>query len=269
MMLKLAKLGIAIAAVATLIVPAAFAGVPDVTQSYFVPQSGSVASPVEGAAALANFRHCPNNDGVGVLSNNARLKVVVRASDGSPIANIPAADIYLKFNGGTLGMGFSGSGADSVIATNALNPIAGCPDIRFVTADAPTNAEGVAYITLWGGTYVSGNATRDSFRKWGGYDGNIPLFVLGSQLNGYLTTVHGITPNFTMHLKSFDFQGGYTTTLNQGEVVNSSDYSPVRAAIGGTYRYNNDFQQDGTINSADISPIIAHFGHDCDTPNNP
>jgi len=268
MMLKLAKLGIAIAAVATLIVPAAFAGVPDVTQSYYVPQSGTLAAPVEGAGALANFRRCPNDDGTQVLRNNSRLKVVVRASDGSPIANIPAADIYLKFNGGTAAQGFSGSGGDSIIATSLYNPAASCPDIRFVIADAPTDAEGVAYITLLGSTPGSpGVATRDPFRKWGGYEGDIPLFVLGSQLNGYLTTVHGLTPTFTAHVKSVDHQGGRTTTLNQGEVVNSLDINPVQSNINtGTYVYARDFQQDGVINSLDYNFIRGHNGHNCNTP---
>src|SRR6267143_5464132 len=107
MMLKVAKLGIAMAVLAVLIVPAAYAGVPDVTQSFFVPQSGSFTTPTEGAAAIANARRCPNTgsgdplEGTQVLKLNARLKVVVKASDGSPIAGIPASDICVLFNGGT------------------------------------------------------------------------------------------------------------------------------------------------------------------------
>ena len=90
MMLKVAKLGIAMAVLAVLIVPAAYAGVPDVTRSFFVPQSGSVTTPTEGAAAIANARRCPNDDGTQVLRLNSRLKVVVQASDGSPIAGTSA-----------------------------------------------------------------------------------------------------------------------------------------------------------------------------------
>ncbi|MGE5177177.1 MAG: hypothetical protein ACM3JJ_12500, partial [Hyphomicrobiales bacterium] len=62
-MLKVAKLGIAIAAVLAWIVPAAQAGVPDITQSYYVPQVGTVATPTEGTLATRFFRICPNNDG--------------------------------------------------------------------------------------------------------------------------------------------------------------------------------------------------------------
>ncbi len=268
MMLKLAKLGIAIAAVATLIVPAAFAGVPDVTQSFYVPQSGSVTTPVEGVAAMANFRRCPNDDGIQVLKNNSRLKIVVKASDGSPIANIAAADICLLFNGGTAAQGFSGAGDDSIIATNAYNPAANCPDVRCVQADAPTDANGVTYITFLGSTPGSpGVATRDPLRKWGGYAGDIPVRVLGYQLQGFLTTVHGITPNYTAHVKSVDFVGGRTTTLNLGEVVNSLDINPVQSNINtGTYSYPRDFQQDGIINSLDSNFIRGHNGHNCNTP---
>src|SRR5258705_12011536 len=100
MMLKVAKLGIAMAVLAVLIVPAAYAGVPDATQCFYVPQSGSVTTPTEGAAAMANARRCPNDDGSQGLRLNSRLKVVVKASDGSPIAGIPASDLCGLFNGG-------------------------------------------------------------------------------------------------------------------------------------------------------------------------
>src|SRR5258708_12421435 len=100
MMLKVAKLGIAMAVLAVLIVPAAYAGVPDATQCFYVPQSGPVTTPTEGALAMANARRCPNDDGSQVLRLNSRLKVVVKASDGSPIAAIPASDISLLYNHG-------------------------------------------------------------------------------------------------------------------------------------------------------------------------
>src|SRR5213593_1945835 len=128
MMLKLAKLGIAMAVLAVLIVPAAYAGAPDVTLSYYVPQSGSITTPTEGTAAIANARRCPNDDGSQVLKLSSRLKVVVKASDGSPIAGIPASDICVLFNGGTPAQGFSGVGDDSIIATFQFNQLANCPD---------------------------------------------------------------------------------------------------------------------------------------------
>ena len=246
----------------------AFAGVPDVTQSFYVPQSGSVTTPTEGVAAMANFRRCPNDDGTQVLKLNSRLKIVVKASDGSPIRNIAAADICLLFNGGTPAQGFSGAGGDSIIATNQYNPAASCPDVRCVQADAPTDSNGVTYITLLGSTPGSpGVATRDPLRKWGGYEGDIPVTVLGYKLPGFLTTAHGVTPNYTAHVKSVDFVGGRTTTLNLGEVVNSLDINPVQSNINtGTYNYSRDFQQDGIINSLDYNFIRGHNGHNCNTP---
>ncbi|HTK70652.1 MAG TPA: hypothetical protein VL857_12710, partial [Candidatus Eisenbacteria bacterium] len=66
MMLKVAKLGIAIAAVLAWIVPAAYAGVPDVNNSFYVPQAGTTTTPLEGAStpkSFSFFRGCPNNDG--------------------------------------------------------------------------------------------------------------------------------------------------------------------------------------------------------------
>lgn len=282
MMLKLAKLGIAIAALATLIVPAAYAGVPDVTQSFFVPQSGSVTTPCEGAVsgangcaatpaggAIRNFRRCPNDDGTQVLTNSARLKVVVKASDGSPIMGIPAADICLLFNGGTAAQGFAGAGDDSVIATNQYNPLLGCPDVRCVPADAATDASGVTYITLLGATAGSpGVATRDPLRKWGGYAGDIPVMVLGFKLQGKLTSGSALG-SYTAHVKSLDFVGGRTATpLNAGELVNSLDINPVQSSINtATYNYARDFDNNGVVNSLDYNFIRGHNGHTCNVPN--
>lgn len=280
MMLKLAKLGIAIAALATLIVPAAYAGVPDVNQSYFVPQIGSVTTPCEGSVAGANgcsatttggaigsFRRCPNNEGAPVLRNNARLKVVVKASDGTAIEGIPAADICLLFNGGTAAQGFSGAGDDSVIATSQYNPTAQCPDIRCVPADAPTDVNGETYITLLGATPGQpGVATRDAFRKWGGYAGDIPVMVLGFKLNGKLTSA-AIGFNYTAHVKSLDFVGGRTTTPDLGEKVDNLDINPVQSSVNtGIYNYARDFDNNGAVNSLDYNFIRGHNGHDCNSP---
>src|SRR6266850_1232965 len=193
MMLKVAKLGIAIAAVLAWIVPAAYAGVPDVTNSFYVPQRGPVGTPIEGAGALTFFRVCPNNDPSGVATA-ARIKVVVRDVNGTGIVGVAAADICMLFNGGTPSQGFSGVGADSIIANRQFNPGGGglptCPDVRCVQADGPTDANGTTYITFTGGSPLTpGVGVRDPFRKWGHYDSNeIPVFVLGFKLLGRLTT---------------------------------------------------------------------------------
>ena len=266
MMLKLAKLGIAMAVLALLIVPAAYAGVPDATKCFYVPQSGSLTTPTEGAAAMANARRCPNDDGTQVLRLNARLKVVVLASDGSPIAGIPASDICVMFNGGTPAQGFSGVGDDSIIANFQFNQLSNCPDVRCVQADAPTDAAGVTYITWLGTTPGNpGVGVRDPFRKWGGYAGNIPVMVLGFQIQGKLTSASGLG-SYTAHVKSLDFVGGRTAAANQGELVNSLDIAPVQAAIGAAYQYHMDFDNNGIVNSIDLSFIKAHNNHKCNLP---
>ncbi len=273
MMLKVAKLGIAMAVLAVLIVPAAYAGVPDVTQSFFVPQSGSVTTPTEGAAAIVNARRCPATgssnvaqEGTQVLRLNARLKVVVKASDGSPIVGIPASDICVLFNGGTPAQGFSGVGDDSVIANFQFNQIANCPDVRCVPADAPTDANGVTYITWIGATPGQpGVGTPDATRRWGGYAGDIPVMVLGFKLQGKLTSGSALG-SYTAHVKNLDSVGGRTAALNQGELVNSLDINPVRAAIGHPYQYQIDFDNNGIVNLIDLNFINAHNNHKCTTP---
>jgi len=247
-------------------IPAAYAGVPDVTQSFYVPQRGSVSTPTEGAVAIASARRCPNDDGTQVLALSSRLKVVVKASDGSPIAGIPASDICVLFNGGTPAQGFSGVGDDSIIANFQFNQLSSCPDIRCVQADAPTDAAGVAYITWIGATAGSpGVGTRDPFRKWGGYAGSIPVMVLGFQLQGKLTSGSALG-SYTAHVKSLDFVGGRTAAPNQGELVNSLDIAPVQAAVGHPYQYQMDFDNNGIVNSIDLSFIKAHNNHKCNFP---
>src|SRR5206468_2441840 len=157
---------------------------------------------------------------------------VVFGTNTLPMAGIPAADICVLFNGGTPPplQGFTGAGDDSIIANSQYNPAANCPDVRCVRADAPTDANGVTYITWLGSTPGNpGVATRDPFRKWGGYAGDIPVRVLGVQLQGKLTDLGAGSPlgSYTAHVKSTDWVGGRTTALNQGEVVNTLDINPV------------------------------------------
>jgi len=247
-------------------IPAAYAGVPDVTRSFFVPQSGSVTTPTEGAAAIANARRCPNDDGTQVLRLNSRLKVVVQASDGSPIAGIAASDVCVMFNGGTPAQGFSGVGDDSIIANFQFNQLSNCPDVRCVQADAATDASGVTYITWIGSTPGQpGIGTRDPFRKWGGYAGDIPVMVLGFKLQGKLTSASALG-SYTAHVKSLDHVGGRTTALNQGELVNTLDINPVQGAIGTPYKYQMDFDNNGIVNTIDLNFIKGHNNHKCNFP---
>jgi len=270
MMLKVAKLGIAIAAVLAWIVPAAYAGVPDVALSFYVPQGGSVGTPTEGAAALQFFRVCPNNDAVSVAAH-ARIKVVVRDVNGNGIANIAAADICILFNGGTTIQGFSGVGADSVIANQRWAPVAQCPDVRCVQADAPTDANGTTFITFLGANALNpGVGVRDPLRKWGHYDSELPVFVLGFKLSGRLTTASA-NGTYTLRVKNFDISqpSGLLNQLNLSEVVNQQDVNQFAPNFGNLpgniQKYWCDFNNDNLVNQTDVNAMAPHVGHDCDS----
>lgn len=250
---------------------AAYAGVPDAGTSFYVPQRGTVASPLEGTAATSFFRACPNNDGGTSLANNARLKVVVRDSNSNGIPGIAAADICLLFNGGTAAQGFSGVGADSVIANGQFNQSPLCPDVRCVQADAETDATGTTYITFTGSTPGSpGVGTRNPLRKWGHYDTKIPVFVLGFEIQGRLNSAAS-NGTYTLQIKNYDHTGGLGTALNQGTSVTSADFNAIANSIGvvNALTWWRDFDSQGGIASSDFNQISQHTTHDCDTPNNP
>jgi len=298
----------------------ASAGVPDVNMSFFVPQAGSLTTPCEGVntlgspgtcsgvpangnlpayAAISVFPGgalgctytCPNVDGGAVLRNWARLKVVVRASDGSPIANIPAADICAMFNGGTVAQGFSGVGADAIAADPQWSGGAaiGCPAVRCVQADAPTDATGTTYITWIGhrASDAAGMGNRDPNRKWGGYDSEIPVLVLGYKLRGQLATTGpgAVAGNYICIVKNFDVQGSNLAIANSAEKVsNPTDYNYVNARLGAApgaptaanpsgppaaFGFDVDYTGNGTVtNPADFNLFTAHLvgTHTCNFP---
>lgn len=247
------------------------AGVPDVTKSFYVPQVGTVASPTEGTLATRLFRMCPNNDGGSSLPSNARIKVVVLDVNGNAIAGIAAADICLMFNGGTAAQGFSGVGADSIIANSTWNQSPLCPDIRCVQADAPTNANGVAYITFAGADVNNPGVTlRNANRKWGHYDTEIPVYVLGFKISGALTTA-GPIGNYALRIKNFDWTGGLGAALNAGEAVTLTDFNGVANGIGvsNAIAYWKDFDNSGSVTLTDFNTLVAHINHTCAFPLNP
>jgi len=270
-MLKLAKLGTAIAAVLALIVPAAYAGVPDLSLSYYVPQTGTVASPTEGTNAIALFKVCPNNDGGTSLPNNARVKVVVRDVNGNAIAGIAAADICVLFNGGTSAQGFSGVGADSVIANSTWNQAPLCPDVRCLAADAPTDVNGATYVTFTGANVANpGVGVRDASRKWGHYDSELSVYVLGFKLQGRLTTASA-NGSYILRIKNFDVSSGLLASLNQGEQVTSLDFNAMVSNLGKSnpITYWLDYNNSATVTSLDFNQLVGHLNHNCTVPNNP
>lgn len=237
---------------------------PSTTNSYFVPQAGPTINPgvLEGAQAIAYAVTCPNND---LLTNNARIKIVVKDSGGTPIANIQAVDIYASINGGPASQGFSGTGDDTLMASSTWQPLSGCPNVRHIIADAVTDVTGTTYITWKGSTPGQpGIATRDRNRKWGLWAGDIPIFVLGTQIQGRLTSVSA-NGSYTAHIKNIDTESGLS--INAGEFIDSLDLAPIQAAIGGPYKYQYDFDNDGDVDQNDFNLVRLHLKHRCNYPN--
>lgn len=279
--LKLVSAAVVVLAAFALPGPAS-AGVPDLTQSFYVPQAGDpdptglapgmirpfqTAVLTEGTNAARLFRMCPNNDGGTSLPNNSRVKVVLRDSNGNPIPNVPAADICVLFNGGTPAQGFSGVGADSVIANSQFNGSPLCPDVRCVAADGPTNGGGVTFITFTGSSPTSrGIGIRDPNRKWGHYDTELPVFAMGFKISGRITTG---SPNgtYVLRIKSIDWTGGLGTLANQGSAITITDFNGVSNTIGvnNIISYWKDFDYSGAVAVNDLNLITNHLTHDCDT----
>lgn len=278
MMLKVAKLGTAIAAVLALIVPAAYAGVPDITQSFFVPQRGSVGTPTEGTAAATVFRTCPNNDlfsfgGVSPTLGNGRIRVIVRDVNGLGIPGIAAADICVLFNGGTTIQGFFGVGADSIVATSGPPSNGTCPNVRCVQADAPTDANGSTYITFRGNDGVTpGVATRDANRKWGHFESNIPVYVLGFKLDGRLTSAQATpAPAYILRVKNVDVALGLNNSVGAAEIVTGVDVSTVLGSLttNPALKYWYDVDNNGSVSGADVTTVLGHLNHSCTNLLNP
>lgn len=247
--------------------PAA-ADVPYLPNCFYVPQAGPVAAPLEGAAAITFFRTCPNNDGSTSLPNSARIKVVVRNAIGRGITGIAAQDVGILFNGGTPAQGFTGPGADSVISNSQLNPR--CPDLRFVTADCPTDTSGTTYITFTGAELSApGVGVRNPNRKWGHYDSELPVYVVGFKMSGRLTSD---SPNgsYTLRIKNVDWTGGLGAA-EAGEAVSVADFNGIANGIGvnNAISYWKDFDSSGGVTTTDLNIIATHLNHACDTPLEP
>jgi hypothetical protein len=264
---RFGRIGLVGILASTLLTAHSNADVPYTAYCYYVVQAGPVDAPIEGERAIRYLRACPNNDGGSSLPNNVRVKVVVRNAAQFPIVGIAAADVGALLNGGTPDQGFSGVGADSIVSNSQLNPM--CPDLRWITADAATGADGVAFITLAGGTFSAPGVTvRDPSRKWGHYDSKIPIYVVGFEMPGRFTSE---SPNgsYTLQIKNFDHTGGLGTEMNQGEAVTSADFNAIANNIGvnNAQTWWRDFDNSGGVASSDFNLIATHVTHDCDTPN--
>ena len=239
----------------------------DTNNSYYVPQVDGleIGFPIEGSEAIVYFRACPNNDGGASLPLGARIKVVVKDSGGQGISGIAASDICIRFNGGTMAQGFTGPGADSVIADSTWNKAPLCPPVRCIQADGPTDVDGVTYITFTGPGGV-----RDPNRKWGHYDSVLPVFVLSTELQGRITSASA-NGTYVLRIKNMDHVGGLSAVVNQGEVVSVADFNAIVSSLGlvTPLSYWRDLDSDGEVGLSDLNMVSYHLAHDCDTPNNP
>jgi len=271
-----ARFGFLVAAtLVSLSLPGAAHAQISITESFYVPQTGPVATPTEGTAAARFFTQCPNNDSPFLIANDARIKVVVKDILGTPIPGIAAADICIRLNGGTAVQGYpelgAPAGADSIIANSIWNTNPLCPTVKCIPADAPTDALGITYITLAGSTPGSpGEATRDPSRKWGHFDSEIPVYVMGFPLSGKLTSASAFG-TYVLRIKNVDVVDGLEATYNAGEYVSFRDLNVFLRELGGSssISYWLDFNGDGAVASVDFNFMIAHQNHHCTFPNSP
>ena len=237
---------------------------PDSTESYFVPQAVVPGmGVVEGHSATQYFRTCPRADGIQVLPNNSRIKVVVKDAGGNAIPGISAADVFVLLNGRSIPQGLYWEGPDSIIANRQYNPAWACPALQAIYADSATNNLGSTYIT-----FIGPRGVPDSTRKWGHFDTEMPVYVLGTKLQGRAKS-DSTNGSYTLRIRNLDCAGGITTTPNYGELINSSDSNYLHAhlaVLGGAYEYFLDFDESGVVDVNDEHFLQAHFFHTCHNP---
>lgn len=234
--------------------------------SYYVPQAGSVGTPLEGTAARAFFRACPNNDGGGCLPNNARVKIVVRDLSGFPMVGIRADSICAQF---------VPADSDTIVAGSPCDTT--CPHIECLAADAPTDINGVTYITFIGALSTNpGVGVRNPNHKWGHY-GTIPVRVKDPTSGSWVTLLGRLTTasangSYVLQIKNLDVVGGIKLPCHpgEGESVDASDLAALAFCLGGCpMAFWLDFDWNGTIGPSDVNLFLSHLGHNCTTPLNP
>ncbi|HEX7078840.1 MAG TPA: hypothetical protein VF363_10480 [Candidatus Eisenbacteria bacterium] len=305
-------LPLAATAALLLAVPVAATAQVDPANSYYVPEAGAGPVPVTGTAAVKFFRACPNNDGGSSLPNHARIKIVLKNSANAGVGGLIP---YIKFRGGTVAQGFTmGSGADSIIAnpTYCSFTTTPCPLVQQIFADGPTDpSTGETWLTFDGsgcptcmGFGCTPACPRDTGRKWGHYDCEIPVYVMDGgvevKILGKLLESDPNTPQFdcqcggslltygfVLRIKNFDLAGGLGAVLGQSEIVSVLDFNAIANSIGAppnAVSFWRDLDWSGytppicitnpppannNITTTDLNIVVGHLNHECDRPNDP
>ena len=148
-----------------------------------------------------------------------------------------------------------------------------CPTIRCLTADAPTDTNGVTYITFTGALAANpGVGVRDPSRKWGRDDSKIPVTINGVEIAGRLTTA-SLPNSYVLVIRNFDVVGGLGPCIpGEGESVDAADLAAFSWCLGGgpcPIFFQLDFNWDGVLSAQDVNLFFVHFGHNCTNPLNP
>jgi len=149
---------------------------------------------------------------------------------------------------------------DSIIADSLFNPHEPCPNLTAIYADSATNTAGSTYIT-----FIGPGGVQDTTRKWGQYDSEMPVYALGTQLQGRATT-DSTNGSYVLRIRNADVGGGIEVGLNAGEVVNLIDVNFVHAHnhwTGGTYDYFADFDESGYVDAIDEHYVQGHNTGKC------
>jgi hypothetical protein len=214
-----------------------------VSKSYFVPQSGNSSTPTEGPAAIANFRTCPNVDGLQLLRLNARIKIVLHNAFDAAISGVAASAIYIRLTGGV---------GDSTVTDGP-----GCPGTQYLFADGPTNSFGETTITF----LTAGG-------RWGHYDSNLAVFAQGVQLQGRLIS-NGTNGEYTLGIKNVDIFGGTAHDPNAKSEVSLRELNSFVNTMlirKDPLNFWRDFDNNGIVNAIDLNFLKGHMHHNCGSP---
>jgi hypothetical protein len=115
-------------------------------------------------------------------------------------------------------------------------------------------------------------ATRDANRKWGHFESNIPVYVLGFKLDGRLTSAQATpAPAYILRVKNVDVALGLNNSVGAAEIVTGVDVSTVLGSLttNPALKYWYDVDNNGSASGADVTTVLGHLNHSCTNLLNP